>query len=128
MSAFTTSHVPQDYANLAPDGSEIRPLAQLSAGNMVHCVLPAGAITQAVTHRTVEEIWYIVSGRGEIWRKQGDQEAVDNLVAETCVTIPLGTHFQFRNVGDDPLVIIICTMPPWSGADEAEVVDNFWDR
>jgi mannose-6-phosphate isomerase-like protein (cupin superfamily) len=35
------------------------------------------------------------------------------------LTIPLGTSFQFRATGDEPLAAVAVTMPPWPGAGEA---------
>ena len=46
--------------------------------------------------------------------------------AGVCVTIPLGTHFQFRSLGDEPLAALAVTMPPWPGDDEAVVVTGQW--
>jgi mannose-6-phosphate isomerase-like protein (cupin superfamily) len=46
--------------------------------------------------------------------------------AGVCVTIPLGTHFQFRSQGDEPLVALAATMPPWPGDGEAVVVPGTW--
>ena len=54
----------------APDGTAVRLLLSLAGGSMAHFELPAGAVSHAVTHRTVEEIWFVVSGRGSIWRRQ----------------------------------------------------------
>ena len=39
-------------------------LPALKGGSLAHFELPAGAVSHAVTHRTVEEIWYVVAGRG----------------------------------------------------------------
>ncbi|WP_222182974.1 cupin domain-containing protein [Geminicoccus harenae] len=111
---------------LAPDGSEIRFLPQLKGGSMVHCRVPVGGTTLAVRHRTVEELWYVVGGVGEIWRSMAGEERVDHLCAGTAVTIPLGAHFQFRCTGDQPLDIVIVTMPPWPNMEEAERVADHW--
>lgn len=45
---------------------------------------------------------------------------------EVCITIPLGTHFQFRNKGNEPLIFVIATMPPWPGPSEAIRVEDHW--
>ena len=111
---------------LAPDGSEIRLLPQLAGGGMVHCTLPPGAVSLAVTHRTVEELWYVLAGEGLLWRQQGERQEVMPLRPGTAHTIPLGTHFQFRNPGAEPLVLLIVTMPPWPGMDEAVRVADHW--
>jgi mannose-6-phosphate isomerase-like protein (cupin superfamily) len=43
-----------------------------------------------------------------------------------CVSIPTGTHFQFRALGMDPLAAVGVTMPPWPGASEAYPVEGAW--
>jgi mannose-6-phosphate isomerase-like protein (cupin superfamily) len=93
---------------------------------MVHCTLPPGGVTQAVRHRTVEELWYCLEGAGEVWRKQRDQEEVTRFEPGVSLSITVGTHFQFRAVGGAPLRFVIVTMPPWPGEHEAEVVENYW--
>lgn len=116
-----------DEANhLAPDGSEVRELARLAGGTMAHFTLPPGASSKAVKHRTVEEIWFILAGRGRMWRRGADGERVTDLTPGLSITIPLGTAFQFRNDGDGPLTAVAITMPPWPGADEAVFVDGVW--
>jgi mannose-6-phosphate isomerase-like protein (cupin superfamily) len=75
---WTTVDLPKDYHYLAPDGSEIRLLATVDAGGLAHCTLPAGTIAGPVRHRTVKEVWYVVDGRGEVWRRGGlDEEVVE---------------------------------------------------
>ncbi|HEX6508056.1 MAG TPA: cupin domain-containing protein [Chloroflexota bacterium] len=125
-STFETSRVPAEPTDLAPDQSEIRVLASLKGGGLSHCTLPPRRTSLAVTHRTVDEIWYFLSGRGQIWRKRGDQVEIVDAHAGLCLTIPLGTHFQFRNTGWDPLCFIIITMPPWPGEQEAVRVEDHW--
>jgi mannose-6-phosphate isomerase-like protein (cupin superfamily) len=93
---------------------------------MAHFQLAAGAVTKAVAHRTVEELWYVVSGRGEMWRKQGDREEVVSLTPGLCLSIPLDTHFQFRASHTEPVVAIAVAMPPWPGDDEAVAVAGPW--
>jgi mannose-6-phosphate isomerase-like protein (cupin superfamily) len=93
---------------------------------MAHFELAAGQTSRAVTHRTVEEIWYIVSGRGQMWRKQAETTEIVELSAGLCLTIPQGVHFQFRTIGNEPLSAIGITMPPWPGEDEAIVVPGPW--
>lgn len=123
---FASKELPERYDVLAPDGSEIRLLAALAGGSMVHCRLPAGAISLAVTHRTVEEHWYVIAGFGRLWRRQGEREETAALRPGSAHTIPLGTSFQFRNDGAEPLDIVIVTMPPWPGMDEAVRVPDHW--
>jgi mannose-6-phosphate isomerase-like protein (cupin superfamily) len=126
MADFDTKHLPATRDAIAPDGSEVRLLLQLARGGMAHFELGAGQTSKAVAHRTVEEIWFIVSGRGEMWRKQDGRAIVIDLYEGVCLTIPLGTRFQFRALGDKPLAAIGVTMPPWPGEGEAVIVDGEW--
>jgi mannose-6-phosphate isomerase-like protein (cupin superfamily) len=111
----------------APDGTAVRLLLSLAGGSMAHFELPAGAVSHAVTHQTVEEIWFVVSGRGSIWRLQAGVESIDSLTPGTSLTIPLGTAFQFRADAEAPLAFVAITMPPWPGMDEAQPVAGPWE-
>jgi mannose-6-phosphate isomerase-like protein (cupin superfamily) len=123
---FTTRQLGEVRDVIAPDGSEVRILCQTERGSMAHFTLPPGAIARAVAHRTIHEVWYVLSGRGRMWRRHGDREEIVELCAGLSLTIPLGTRFQFRADGDAPLVAIGVAMPPWPGDDEAYVVDGPW--
>lgn len=123
---FVTKQLSADYDYLAPDGSEIRLLPWVRGGSLAHCTLPPGKTTQAVLHRNVEELWYCLSGAGQIWRKLSDLETVVDFRAGTSITIPTGMRFQFRTTGSEPLCILIATMPPWPGGEEAVHTDGHW--
>jgi mannose-6-phosphate isomerase-like protein (cupin superfamily) len=127
MTEFNTKRLPIGRDTVAPDGSDVRILLGLTGGGMAHFELPPGQTSSAVTHRTVEEIWFFLSGRGEMWRKRGEQEELVPVEAGICLTIPLGTHFQFRSFGDQALAAIAVTMPPWPGDDEAVLVQGEWE-
>jgi mannose-6-phosphate isomerase-like protein (cupin superfamily) len=122
LQSKTLSPAPDAHA---PDGSEVRLLAALKGGSFAHFTLPPGRVSLAVTHRTVEEIWYVVAGEGEVWRKLGREESVTPARPGVALTIPLGTHFQFR-AGPAGLSFVAVTMPPWPGAEEAHSVPGRW--
>jgi mannose-6-phosphate isomerase-like protein (cupin superfamily) len=126
MGTFETMRIPLARTAVAPDGSDVRVLLGLQGGGMAHFDLAAGHTSTAVAHRTVEEIWLFVSGRGEMWRLQDGREEVVAVEPGVCLTLPLGTHFQFRSLGPDNLSAIGVTMPPWPGEDEAVVVQGRW--
>ena len=95
---------------------------------MAHFELAPGRTSKAVTHRTVEEIWFFLSGRGEMWRaRTGQDDVIVPVEPGVCLTIPLGTHFQFRAFGYEPLAAVGVTMPPWPGEGEAIVVEGTWE-
>lgn len=124
---FNTRAIPTQPDTVAPDGSNVRILLALSGGSMAHFELLPGKVSTAVAHRTVEEIWYILEGEGEMWRKQGDREEVVPLAPGTCLTVPLGTAFQFRTTSNTPLTAVAITMPPWPGDTEAYEVNGYWE-
>jgi mannose-6-phosphate isomerase-like protein (cupin superfamily) len=127
MPEFETMRLPAAPTTIAPDGSDDRVLLGVGAGGMAHFELAPGRVSTAVRHRTVEEIWYIVGGRGEMWRSQGERSEIVELAPGICLTIPFGTSFQFRSFGSEPLSAIGATMPPWPGDDEAIPVDGYPD-
>jgi mannose-6-phosphate isomerase-like protein (cupin superfamily) len=124
---FSTKNLPAQRDAIAPDGSDVRLLLSLKGGGMAHFELAPNRISRAATHRTVEEIWYFVAGRGQMWRKQNGHAAVVDVYPGVSLTIPLGTQFQFRSLGDKPLAAIAVTMPPWPGEGEAILVKGEWE-
>jgi mannose-6-phosphate isomerase-like protein (cupin superfamily) len=111
---------------IAPDGSEVRLLASTARGSMAQFTLPPGKISIAVAHRTVEEVWFFTCGQGRMWRKDSKAEEIVKICPGLSISIPIGTHFQFRNDGAEPLSAIGTTMPPWPGMDEAYEVQGIW--
>lgn len=123
---FVTRQLVPEIDAIAPDGSEIRLMAETARGSFVHCTLPPGSVSKAVRHRTIEEIWYFLSGDGEVWRALDGEEACVPVAAGTALSIPARAHFQFRNTGGGPLCFVIATMPPWPGDAEAVRVADHW--
>ncbi len=93
---------------------------------MAHFQLAPGQISRAVAHHTVEEIWYFLAGQGRMWRKLGRLEEVVTVRKGICISIPVGTHFQFRTEGRLRLSAVAITMPPWPGEGEAYYVTGKW--
>jgi mannose-6-phosphate isomerase-like protein (cupin superfamily) len=124
---FNFKSLPKKYDYLAPDTSEIRLLSELQWGGLAHCILRPGKISTAVKHKTVNEIWYCLSGNGEIWQQNNGLGDVKKFTSGDSFTIPVGNSFQFRNIGQEPLCILIATMPKWPGKEEAIIVRNYWN-
>ena len=111
----------------APDGSQIRLLADgrnaASKSSLVEVTLPAGQVSRPVYHRTVEEIWYILEGEGQVWRcpPGADAGAVPPQAVSPgdALVIPTGWRFQFAAAADAPLRFLCHTTPPWPGDAEA---------
>ncbi len=122
---FQTGKIGVDFV-VAPDGSEIRLLHELGKGGLSECTLPENSVSAAICHRSIEEIWLFVQGTGRLWRNQNGKEEITKVLPGVSVTIPKGTHFQFRNDDTKPLKFVISTMPPWPGSDEAYLVRGKW--
>jgi len=117
-----------DY--IAPDGSKIFLLPETKRGGICLCELPPDSVSKAVCHKTVEEIWFFISGKGFVWRKPAEAEngTIEKIQKNMALTIPHGCHFQFKNTGKRSLRFLITTMPPWPGAHEAFEVQGHWEQ
>lgn len=124
--SLEVQHLGEDLDVIAPDGSEVRLLTRVNRGSMAHFLLQPGQISKAVLHPELEEVWYVLSGTGQIWRRWCGNETVDDLQSGASLCLPAGTHFQFRANGSAPLAIVAVTMPPWSSEDDAQPVDGRW--
>lgn len=124
---LSTIHVNKVAAErTAPDGSLARPLCVLpEAASFAHFELAANQVSQALSHVGVQEIWYVVSGSGELWRSLNSKDERTPLEPGVCVTIPAGTSFQSR-AGNDGLQIVAATIPPWPNNSEVRQQDGPW--
>jgi mannose-6-phosphate isomerase-like protein (cupin superfamily) len=68
-----------------------------------------GGSTRPHEHRTVESMYYILEGRGEVL--SGDEKRV--LGADTAVYFPAGSTHGIRNVGRTRLRYLSCHAPPY---------------
>ncbi len=114
----------------APDGSLVRLLLTREHGatrcSVVEVAIPAGAVSRPVRHRTVEEVWYVLNGEGEVWRCPPDTPpsavAPVSVLPGDALTIPTGWSFQFKAGSRVGFRFICVTIPAWPGMDEAETV------
>ena len=67
-----------------------------------------------------------LKAKGQVWRQEGNNEEVLDLRPGVSFDIPTGARFQFRNTGPEPLSVLIATMPPWPGDNEAILIDGPW--
>lgn len=126
MEQFPSKRIAAMPDTIAPDGSAVRLLCATERAGMAVFTLAPGLVAKAVAHRTIEEIWYFTRGRGRMWRKSGDREAVTEIGAGVSISLPTGTHFQFRCDGSEPLEAVAVTLPPWPGEGEAYPVEGKW--
>ena len=121
-----TRPLPQTPDARSPAGAEIRYLLSSAAGDMIHSTVPPGQVNRATVHATVSEFWHVLSGQGEIWRRDASGEQVTELAPGVSVDIPVGSAFQDRSTGPEPLGFLCITMPPWPGDAEATRIDGPW--
>ena len=121
-----TTTLPENPDRKSPAGADVRFIMDGTMGDMIHSTVPPHQINKAAVHATVSEFWYVLEGHGEIWRDNGTEGGVSQLVPGTSIDIPVGTAFQYRNIADVDLKFICITMPPWPGASEATIIDGHW--
>jgi mannose-6-phosphate isomerase-like protein (cupin superfamily) len=91
-------------------GSEIRPLIDRTTSGVTQCslaeeMLPPGCAVSPHHHREVEEIYYLVSGRGLM--TVGDETR--EVGAGDAVYIPRGHRHSLKNNGIEPIrLILVC--------------------
>ena len=116
----------------APDGSEIRLLIDqrhaARRASLVEVTLPPGQVSRPVRHRTVEEIWYILEGQGQVWRcpptAKPDSVPPVTVSSGDTLVIPTGWRFQFSADTTETLRFLCYTSPPWPGPDEAQPTEG----
>lgn len=113
---------------VATDSSELVVLCRTDRASMAHGMLRPGATSVAIVHRTVDELWFVVGGRAEIWRANGDDERIVEAAAGASIAIPCGVRFQYRTIGDEPFRFIMATIPAWPGDGEAVPTTGVWPR
>ena len=121
-----TTTLPEQPDAKSPAGAEIRFVMDGKTGSMIHSTVPPRQVNRATVHATVTEFWYVVEGRGEIWRDDGVESCVTVLAPGTSIDIPAGTAFQYRNVTSEELKFICISMPPWPGDSEASYTEGVW--
>ena len=126
MSHMKTTTLPDQPDAKSPAGADIRFVMDGETGNMIHSTVPPHQVNRATVHASVSEFWYVLEGRGEIWRDDGQESRVDVLAPGTSIDIPVRTAFQYRNVADEELEFICVSMPPWPGDAEASYVEGVW--
>ena len=122
-----TTSFPAAPQGRSPAGAEIRFLIEGETGGMIHSTVPPGQVNRATIHATVSEFWHVLSGEGQIWRRDAAGEETTELRPGSTLDIPVGTAVQYRCTGDQPLQFICVTMPPWIGDTEATLLQGPWE-
>ena len=117
----------RDKANIinTPHGSEIRPLMDRTISAIQKCslaeeVLPPGAAVGRHFHRETEEIYYILSGTGEMTVGEDTSE----VSAGDAVYIPVNNVHTLKNTGTEPMKIMLVCGAAHSFSDSFPVADD----
>lgn len=100
-------------------GSEIRPLIDRTTSQITQCslaeeTLPAGCAVTPHRHQRIEEIYYIVAGRGLM--TVGDETR--EVVAGDAVYIPRGHRHTLENNSAEPIKLILVCGPAFFDEDQ----------
>ena len=100
-------------------GSEIRPLIDRSTSGITQCSLAEEVVPPACSvaphhHREIEEIYYIVAGRGLM--TVGDETC--EVVAGDAVYVPRGHRHTLENNGAEPIKLVLVCGPAFFYEDE----------
>src|SRR4026209_274474 len=106
-----TRSFPSTPDGRAPAGAEIRYLIEGETGSMIHSTVPPGQVNRATVHATVSEFWHVPSGEGRDGPQDSTGEAPADLLRGVSIDIPVGTAFQYRCTGVDPLEFVCVSMP-----------------
>lgn len=104
--------VNREQANIivTPHNSQIRPLIDRTTATIENCslaeeVLPPGAAVAPHYHKRTEEIYYILSGAGEM-RVSDETGAVKS---GDAIFIPRLHVHSLKNIGDEPIkLLLVC--------------------
>ena len=111
----------------SPAAAEVRILIEGETGSMIHSTVPPGQVNRATVHATVSEFWHVLAGEGRIWRRDATGEETTALGRGVSIDIPVGTAFQYRCAGVDPLQFLCISMPRWPGEQEATLIEGPWE-
>ena len=100
-------------------GSEIRPLIDRTTSDITRCslaeeILPPGCSVTPHRHSRLEEVYYILSGRGRMTVGDEQQEVGPG----DAVFIPRGNRHTLENTGDEPIRLLLICGPAFFFEDE----------
>lgn len=106
-------------------GSEIRPLIDRTTSEITQCslaeeILPPGKAVTPHHHNQLEEIYYILSGRGVM--TVGDEQR--EVAAGDAIFIPRNHRHTLENTGAEPIRLLLVCGPAFFYEDEILTTPN----
>ncbi len=103
---------------ITKDGSEVRELlhpknSRVQKLSIAEARVKPGAATKEHFHRTSEEVYYILSGQGVV-HIDGEQARIK--AGDVVLIPPMAKHYV-ENDGEEELVILCASSPPYSHED-----------
>lgn len=103
---------------ITADGSQIRSIldctnAPVQNQSLAEATLPEGGETERHYHKVSEELYFILSGSGEM----EIDGAVETVKPGDAILIPPGAWHQIKAQGDSELKLLCCCAPPYSHED-----------
>jgi mannose-6-phosphate isomerase-like protein (cupin superfamily) len=100
-------------------GSQIRPLIDRTTSPITQCslaeeVLPPGCAVSPHHHQQIEEVYYVLSGRGTM--TVGDQQS--EVGAGDAIYVPRGYWHTLENTGEEPIRLLLVCGPAFFHEDE----------
>jgi len=100
-------------------GSEIRPLIDRTSSPITQCslaeeMLPPGRSVTPHHHEQIEEVYYVISGRGMMTVGDERQEVGPG----DAIYIPRGHRHTLSNTGLEPMTLLLVCGPAFFYADE----------
>ena len=93
--------------------TEIKVMGNHNGKEATYAVSGVGAQSIPVRRDVLDEEYFVLSGNGAVWVKTNNKEQVVLIQQGSHVVIPKGASTQFKNFGDDKLVFLVVTSPPY---------------
>lgn len=101
---------------------DITPTKNISVGNVI---LPAGQEQTKLSEHKCEEVYFIVSGKGQFVLNEQFNEVEQG----TAIYVAPGTKHRAINTGDEPMELLWVNTPPFfGGVDKVEEMLEGWKR
>jgi len=111
-------------AFITKDKSEIREImapanSRIERQSLAEAIVYPGDSTELHLHKTIEEIYYILEGEGNMWQ-DGEERAIN---PGDAIANPPGIPHYITNTGDTPLVFLCICVPNYTHED-TELVEQ----